>query len=129
MSALGVRLRLLVGEDRPEPAPAEVMEAFLSAEVTPSEQGPTGFQLTFYVGRSGTVDLPDYRLVRNPKLKPFNRVILTIRFGIREEVLVDGYITDQQLNPGNEPGTSTLTLTGEDVSVMMDLQESTHSYP
>jgi hypothetical protein len=105
------------------------MEAFLSAEVTPSDQGPTGFQLTFSVGRSGTVDLPDYSLLKSTKLEPFSRVILTVRFGIMEEVLVDGYVTDQQLNPGNEPGTSTLTLTGEDVSVKMDLQESTHSYP
>src|SRR5215203_653002 len=129
MSELGVRLRLLVGKDRPEPAPAEVMEAFLSAEVTPSDQGPTGFQLTFSVGRSGTADLPDYGLLRSTKLEPFSRVILTVRFGLREEVLVDGYVTDQQLNPGNEPGTSTLTLTGEDVSVMMDLEEKAYSYP
>ena len=42
---------------------------------------------------------------------------------------MDGYVTDQQLNPGNEPGTSTLTLTGEDVSVMMDLEERAYSYP
>jgi hypothetical protein len=129
MSELGVQLRLLVGKDRPEPAPAEIMEAFQSAEVTPSDRGPTGFQLTFSVGRSGTADLPDYSLLSSTKLEPFSRVILTVRFGIREEVLVDGYVTDQQLNPGNEPGTSTLTLTGEDVSVKMDLQENTNSYP
>src|SRR5215216_2721929 len=115
MSSLGVRLRLLVGKDRPEPAPAEVMEAFLSARVTPSDQGPTGFQLTFNVGRSGMADLPDYRILRSLKLEPFSRVILTVSFGIKEEVLVDGYIMNEELNPGNEPGTSTLTFTGEDV--------------
>jgi hypothetical protein len=106
------------------------MENFLSAEVTPGEQGPIGFQLTFNVGRYGTADLPDYKLLRSEELKPFNRIILTVSFSVEEEVLVDGYITDQQLNPGNEPGTSTLTLTGEDVSVLMDLvQGEAQAYP
>jgi phage protein D len=36
---------------------------------------------------------------------------------------MDGVITDQQLVPSNEPGESTFTVTGEDVSVMMDLEE------
>jgi hypothetical protein len=128
MSLLGLRLKLRVGE-KPRPAPAEVMENFLSAEVTPGEQGPIGFQLTFNVGRYGTADLPDYKLLRSEELKPLNRIILTVSFSVEEEVLVDGYITDQQLNPGNEPGTSTLTLTGEDVSVMMDLEQRAQAYP
>ena len=128
MSLLGLRMKLRVGEV-PRPAPPEVMENFLSAEVTPGEQGPTGFQLTFNVGRYGMADLPDYRLLRNEELKPFKRIILTVSFSVVEEVLVDGYITDQQLNPGNEPGTSTLTLTGEDVSVMMDLEPRGKAYP
>ena len=115
MSPHGILMRLLIGENHPEPAPREVMEAFLSAEVATSDEEPTRFQLTFGVGRSGASDLADYELLRNSKLNPFNRLILAITFGSREEVLVDGFITDQQLNPGNEPGTSTMSITGEDV--------------
>jgi len=44
-------------------------------------------------------------------------------------VLIDGIITHQQLNPGNEPGTGTLTVTGEDVSVMMDREEKNVEHP
>ena len=128
MSALGVRMRLLFGE-APKPATGKVMEALRSVEVNLSDQGPIGFQMNFYVGRSGRADLPDYKLLEATELRPFNRVILTVSFALKEEVLVDGYATDQQLNPGNEPGTSTLTLTGEDVSVMMDLEEKAYSYP
>ena len=128
MSLPSLRIRLRVGED-PRPAPDEVMEAFQSASVTPAEQGPIGFQLTFNVGRSGKADLPDYKLLEMPELRPFSRIILSVSFAVEEEVLVDGYVTDQQLNPGNEPGTSTLTLTGEDVSVLMDLEERSQPYP
>jgi len=42
---------------------------------------------------------------------------------------MDGIITNQQLNPGQQPGTSTLTVTGEDVSVMMDLEERSVEHP
>src|SRR5215210_7603797 len=128
MSLPGLRIKLRVGEDN-RPAQEAVMEAFSSASVTPAERGPIGFQLTFNIGRVGAADLPDYKLLSMPELQPFSRVVLSVIFSVEEEVLVDGYITDQQLNPGNEPGTSTLTLTGEDVSVMMNLEQRARAYP
>jgi len=42
---------------------------------------------------------------------------------------VDGMITHHQLQPTSQPGASTLTVTGEDVSVMMDLEEKTAEHP
>ena len=41
----------------------------------------------------------------------------------QRERFAHGIITHQQLSPGNDPGSGTLTVTGEDVSVMMDLEE------
>jgi hypothetical protein len=129
MNLLGVHLTVLLGETIPGPAPLAVSEALQSVEVTHSDRGPSGFQITLHVGRSSVLDLPDYRLLTDPRLKPFNRVILIVRFAVAPQVLMDGFITNQQLNPGNEPGTSTLTLTGEDVSVMMDLEETPRQHP
>ena len=59
----------------------------------------------------------DYRLLLNPLLRPFNRVILT-GCSMPAAGIIDGIITIP-VSPG-APGTATLTLTGEDVSVMMD---------
>jgi phage protein D len=42
---------------------------------------------------------------------------------------MDGIITNQQFNPGSQPGSSTFTITGEDVSVMMDRQEKNVEHP
>jgi hypothetical protein len=49
------------------------------------------------------------------------RVILVCTLAGIPNVLVDGIVTRHEVAPSNEPGQSTLTLTGEDVSVMMDI--------
>jgi hypothetical protein len=105
------------------------MEALKNVEVTHSDEGRSGFQITFQAGRSGPLALLDYPLLSNPLLKPFNRVILIVTFNATPRVLMDGVITHQQLSPGNEPGSSTLTITGEDVSVMMDMEEKSVEHP
>lgn len=126
---LGVNLTLLIGPTVAVPAPLMLTQALQRVEVTHSDEGQSGFQITFQVGRSGPFDLLDYPLLSNPLLKPFNRVILIVTFSAVPRVLMDGIITHQQLSPGSEPGASTLTVTGEDVSVMMDLEEKSAEHP
>jgi hypothetical protein len=126
---LGIHLTLLIGPAVPVPAPAPLAEALIGVEVTHTDEGRSGFQLTFQVGRSGLADIADYPFLLNPLLRPFNRVILMVMFNARPHVLMDGFITRQQLSPNNEPGASTLTLTGEDVSVLMDLRQNKFPYP
>lgn len=126
---LGVNLSLLVGQTIPIPATPEIAEAVQSVSVTHNDEGRSGFQIVLQVGRVGPTDLLDYRLLLNPLLQPFNRVVLTVLFGPVPQVLTDGIITNQQFSPGNQAGGATLTLTGEDVSVMMDLERKRAQYP
>jgi len=42
--------------------------------------------------------------------------------------LIDGIITNHQFSPSNEPGGSTLTITGEDLSVKMDMEEKNQEH-
>jgi hypothetical protein len=125
---LGVNLSLLIGPTLPVPAPPDIAEAIESVSVTQNDEGRSGFQIVLSVGRAGMTDLLDYRLLLNPLLKPFNRVILTALFSAVPQVLIDGIVTNRQLVPAAQPGTATLTLTGEDVSVMMDLQKKRADY-
>jgi hypothetical protein len=126
---LGIRLTLLIGPTLPVPAPASLTEALVGVEVTHTDEGRSGFQLTFQAGRSGPSDLADYPLLAGPLLRTFNRVILLVVFNATPRVLMDGFITRHQLSPSEEPGGSTFTVTGEDVSVKMDLVEKKHSHP
>ena len=127
-SLLGTRLTLYIGPVIAVPAPESMMEALSSVEVTQNSEGRDGFQITFTMGR-GPLDIVDYQLLLNPLIRPFNRVVIQVWLGVQPEVLIDGFITNYQISPSNEPGASTLTVTGEDVRVMMDLYQFTIPYP
>lgn len=118
-----------MGPKIPIPVPFSIAEALTSVEVTHDDTGPSGFQLTFQIGRSGPLDLVDYGLLTNPLIRPLTRVVLLVRFAIAPQVLMDGIITQMQLSPSEEPGASTLTVTGEDVSIMMDLEDKPGEEP
>ena len=81
-----------------------MIERLQSVEVTHSDEGRSGFQITFDAGRGGPAGLLDYPLLTLPLLRPFNRVILIVTFNAMPRVLMDGIITDQQLRPATSPG-------------------------
>lgn len=126
---LGSHLTLYIGPTIALPAPEMLMEALANVSVTHNDRGRSGFQLTFQIGRSGPLDMIDYSLMLNPLLKPFNRVVIMVTFNVVPQVLMDGVITNIQFSPSNEPGASTMTVTGEDLSVMMDLHELNIPWP
>jgi hypothetical protein len=123
-SLLGIRLIVLAGKSVPLPASYDIMSALTRVEVTNDAQSGDGFQMTFSVGKGAL----DYSLVQRGALDPFTRVIIGVLLGASPEVLIDGVITHQQVAPSPEPGMSTLTVTGKDISVMMDLEEKNEQY-
>jgi hypothetical protein len=129
MALLGTYLTLLIGPTVAVPAPVTLMENLERVEVTTSDSERSGFQLVFAAGRSGPGDLVDFPLLTVPLLRPFNRVVLVVTFSGVPKVLMDGVITHRELTPGQSPGSTTLTVTGEDISVMMDLEEKSVEHP
>ena len=125
----GVHVSVLIGPTVPLPAPALLTQALERVEVTHSDEGASGFQLVLKAGRGQPFHLVDYPLWRSGLLKPFNRVILLLRIGLTLRVLMDGVITDQQFAPGSAPGTGIITVTGEDLSVLMDLEDRVVAHP
>ena len=130
MNLLGIHLTLLIGPTVPVPAPPDLLESLQQVRVTHSDSGVSGFQITFRVGRSSPLDLIDFGVLRNPLLlKPLNRVVVLVTFGVVPQVLMDGFITHQELSPGSAPGTSTLTINGEDAGVMLNQEEKSAEHP
>jgi hypothetical protein len=125
-SILGIRLVLLVGPTVPLPASYDMMEAISNVEVTNDADQGDGFQITFSLSRDNP---SDYDLLQSGRLDPLNRVIIGVVMGAAPEVLIDGIITHHQFAPSDQPGMSTLTVTGKDVSIMLDLEEKNESYP
>ena len=116
----GIHLSLLIGPGVPIPAPQEVIEAIDAVNIT-SGTDTSGFQITFQIGKKSnllTLMLPAGYF--DPII---TRVIVIVTVNGLPNVLMDGVITRQEISPSNEVGKSTLTITGEDLSRMMDLVE------
>ena len=120
-------LTLLIGPlPVPIPAPLPVMEALQRVEVN-SSRDRSGFQITFSMGRNSPLQLA---LLPAGFFDPMIvRMIIIVTFKGVPNVLMDGVITRQEVQPSNEPGQSTLTITGEDLSVLMGLIELQLPYP
>ena len=122
----GVHLTLLIGPLAPVPAPQPVMDALVSAQVT-SGKDKSGFQLTFAVGKKSL--LQNVLLPAGYFDPMITRVIIIATVNGFPNVLMDGIVTRQEVTPSSEPGQSTLTITGDDLSVLMDVLEKVVPYP
>ncbi|MFH9939280.1 hypothetical protein ACH4OT_08135 [Streptomyces murinus] len=121
-----VHLQLLMGPKLARPVPLEVAEALLSAQITATAGERSGFQFAFDLSKNG---LLNQRLLPEGYFDPKTRVILTVSVRGTPEVLFDGLIVRQEVGASNIPGHSTLTVTGEDLTLLMDLEERTARYP
>jgi hypothetical protein len=121
---LGIRLVLLIGKTIPLPASYDVTSALVKVEVTNDAKTRDGFQITFSLAKG----ILDYSLLLGGTFDPGTRVVIGVILGAIPEVLIDGIITHHQVAPSNDPGMSTLTVTGTDVSVMLDLEEKNEKY-
>jgi hypothetical protein len=124
--ANNLQLMLLMGPMVPVPVPAALMDAVQTVQVTVPSTGASGFQVTFAVSTRSVITTT---LLPTGFFDPSIRVVLVAVVGGVPTVLVDGVITRQELTPADEPGASTLTITGEDLSLVMDLRHEDSCYP
>jgi len=121
-----LHLMLLVGDTVPSPAPAQLVDALHAARITAATGTTNGFQLTFALGPRS----PLHRAVLpSGALHPKKRVVVAVVLAGRCHVLVDGVITRQELHAGRAPGASYLVVTGEDLTVLMDLKHVRRAFP
>jgi hypothetical protein len=116
----GINLTLMIGPAVPVLAPQVVMDSLDSVQVN-SGKDRSGFQLTFNVSKNSplmTTMLPAGYF--DPMI---TRVLIIVTVNGAPNVLMDGIITRQEVAPSNEPGQSKLTVTGEDLSVLMGIVE------
>lgn len=114
-------LTLLIGPlPAPAPAPQPLVEALQRVEVTKGGDR-SGFQITFGMGKTSPLQTALLPLgFFDPMV---TRVVIVVTFRGMPHVLMDGVVTRQETQPASEPGASTFTITGEDLSVLMDVVE------
>lgn len=114
----GVHLTLLVGPVVPVPVPRAVLGALTEVEVTHNTDVPSAFKLKFNL--SNRSPLQTIFLVAAGQT-PMLRVIIIVTIDGTPQVLMDGLMTRNQIAPGSQPGQSTLTVFGDDLTKAMKL--------
>jgi len=113
-----VQLTLLMGPIIPVPVPSSVLEALSSVEVKIVDVGDSGFQLVFSIDKQSPLQILFLLTGGMPLL--FMRCILVATVNGVANVLIDGVITNNQIAPGDKGSNSTLTITGRDLTALMD---------
>lgn len=120
----GINLSLMIGPMVPVPAPKFVMDALSSISVTSSDGAASGFQLSFAFGDKNS-PLNSFFLfgrsaIPTGTIPPVLRVIITVTLNGKPTVLMDGVVTEQDLQLNKAGEQFLLTLSGKDLSVLMD---------
>jgi len=121
-----IHLSLRMGPKLARPVPPEVTEAVLSVQITMTAGERSGFQIAFDLTKRGMII---QRLLPEGFFDPRTRVIVSAAVKGTPTVLLDGLIVRQEVGASNQPGQTTLTVTGEDLTLLMDLEERTDRYP
>lgn len=113
-------LTLMIGPVVPVPVSPEVLDAFVSVQVTRAARGRSGFQLSFTLGRRSP--LQTLFLIAGGAAIPLLRVIVIVTLDALPTVLIDGFVTNYEVSAVPP---ATMTLTGDDITSVMDLVDMT----
>jgi hypothetical protein len=117
----GFYLTLMMGSFSASPVPQPVIDALTDVQVSSTVGSQSGFQLKFTVGKNSLIQ----QMIGGGSFDPRQRVIIAVTVNGSTEVLMDGIITKQDYTPSNAAGKSTLTLTGLDLTALMDFIDLT----
>jgi len=112
-----IKLTLLMGPTIPVPVPQPVTDALDSVEVRHAAGQRSGFQLTFKFNNNSILNTA---LLLMGEIGPIVRVVLVATVNGVPHVLSDGVMTNHQVVPGIGDDQSTLTITGEDLTAVMN---------
>lgn len=125
MLAKGIQMTLLMGPILAVPAPRVVMDALDNVEVTTAAGTASGFQLSFQF--SAKSELNTIFLIAagtgTSMATPPLRVILVVTLNGTPQPLFDGVMTNVQVQAGQNGSPGTVTVTGEDLTKVMDFQD------
>ncbi len=123
--ANGIELALRVGPVVPVAAPRVVIEALDSVEVTTAAGQRSGFQLSFQVNARSPLNTIFLIAAGTGAAgaAPLLRVMLIVTIKGNSEVLIDGVMTHYEVQAGAPGQPGTLSVSGEDLSRVMDLQD------
>jgi len=114
----GIYLTLMVGPAVPVPVPQMVLDALTEISVTNAARSASGFSLSFEI--SNRSPLQTLFMLSQGAAIPLLRVVIVVTVNGTPEVLMDGVVTDHEIAPGVGDRPATLTITGSDLTAVMN---------
>jgi hypothetical protein len=114
----GIQMTLMIGPAVPIPVSRDVLDALQSVRITTTTEGPSVFQLSFELSK--TSPLHTIFLLAGGATPPLVRVVIAVTVNGLTEVLMDGVMTNHQVTGGGAGQNPVLTVTGEDLTRVMD---------
>jgi hypothetical protein len=123
--AKGIQFTLLMGPIIPLTPPRVVIDALDSVEVQTTDTGPSGFQLRFQFTSKSELNTIFVIAAGNSTsmATPPLRVLLIVTLNGNSQPLFDGVMTNVEVQAGNQGTPGTVTVTGEDLTKVMDMQD------
>lgn len=118
----GFYLTILAGPVVPIPVPPPVLDALTGVTVTSGAGVASGFQLTFGLSQRSPLHAA---FLLEAGQTPLMRVIIIVTLRGIPTVLMDGVTTRTEVTGGAQAGHVTLTVTGEDLTKVMNVQKVT----
>lgn len=128
MSVLGTYLSLLAGPTLPLPLPPHIGQRVRAVSVTESDTDVTVFTITLDAGRAGQLTAFDTPVLTDSPLRAGARVGVVLTMSGLPHVVVDGILTEIRLTPGSSGQGAELSLTGQDVSLLLDRTEKSEPH-
>jgi hypothetical protein len=118
----------MIGPVVPKPVSQEVLDALTNVQViSSSDERASGFELTFTLSTQSP--LQTIFLLSGGVAIPLIRVIITVTINGTPEVLIDGVMTQHEIQPGSDASHATLIVKGKDLTAVMDYIEFKIPYP
>jgi hypothetical protein len=111
----------MMGGFNASPVPQALIDALIDVQVTSTVGSQGGFQIKFGLGKNS----PAQQMLNSGFFNPRNRVIIAVTVNGSTEVLMDGIITKQDMTPSSAAGKSVLSITGLDLTALMDFIDFT----
>jgi hypothetical protein len=108
----------MMGPVFPVTVPRVVLDSLAEVEVKVEDVGTSGFQLIFSIDKRSPLQILFLLTGGGPIL--FMRVVLVATVNGVANILIDGVVTNNQISPGDKGSNSTMTVTGKDLTALMN---------
>jgi phage protein D len=102
------------------PAPEEVVEAVEEIVVETALEAASVFRIRLGIAQN---DAGDWRFLQDDLFRPLEPVQIRLTIAEVPEALVNGYVSRQEVDYADEAGSSTLEISGQDATILMNLEE------